>query len=126
MHPPASRSVQSNAPSPNSTDDSFPAVQLPLESPPSDLEEAVRKLRQRPSKELHRAHKHHRRALKALRNDAYDALPESTRERLIQRFQTNLTALNAALEPEQTADDEESPQSRSSSSLVQKALTWLW
>lgn len=105
-----------------SSSDSFASVQLPLDSLPSNLEEAAEALRQCPTEELRRARKHHRRALKALREGAYDALPDETRERLIQRLQANLTALNEALDPDGT----EAESSESSSSLFQKALTWVW
>jgi hypothetical protein len=124
MHPPASSFSQSNAPQAASSD-TFSSVRLPIETPPSDFEEAVQKLEQRPTDELRRARKHHRRALKALRDDAYGALPDATRDRLIRRFQENLTALNTALQTDEP--DAESPsRSQKSSSLFQKALTWLW
>ena len=83
----------------------FTSVQLPLDSPPADLDEAVEALRERPQDELQRARKHHRRALKALRKGAYEALPDDTRDQLIERFQTSLTALNRALKPDQSASD---------------------
>jgi len=110
---------------------SLPSIHLPLDDRPSDYESVVQKLRQRPSEELHRARKHHRRALKALRDGAYDALPDSTREQLIQRFHVNLEALNEALNPDDQAEDDDSlsplsPSGISSSSLFHKALTWLW
>ncbi len=98
MQFPASRSFQSDTSRARSSSDSFSTVRLPLETSPSDFEEAVRKLKQRPTNDLQRARKHHRRALKALRNDGYEALPDHTRDRLIKRFQTNLTALNEVLE----------------------------
>lgn len=98
MQFPASRSFPSDASRARSSSDSFSRVRLPLETSPSDFDEAVRKLKQRPTDELRRARKHHRRALKALRNDGYEALPDPTRDRLIKRFQTNLTALNDVLE----------------------------
>lgn len=126
MSSPASRTRQTAISDAHSTGDPPSAVQLPLESVPSDLDEAVQELTERPEDELRRARKHHRRALKALHENAYEALPEDTRERLIRRLQTNLTALNAALETE--ASDDESPTSTrsSSSSLFRKAFTWLW
>ena len=104
--------------------DSFASVQLPLDSPPSDLEEAVHALRKRPTEELQRARKHHCRALKSLRDGGYDALPEETREQLVQRLQSSLTALNKALEPESSEANTSSGEP--ASSLFQKALTWLW
>jgi len=124
MHLTASSFSQSDA-SRTPSSDTFSSVRLPLETPPSDFEEAVQKLRQRPGDELRRARKHHRRALKALRDDGYEALPDSTRERLISRFQENLTALNEALKTEEPTTETPSTED-SASSLLQKALTWLW
>jgi len=124
MPSPSPRPRQTDISDARSPDDSFASVQLPLDSQPSDLEQAVEALRQRPSEELRRARRHHRRALKALREGAYDALPEETRERLIQRFQTNLTALNEALEPD--GEEAETPSREPAPSLFRKALTWIW
>lgn len=124
MHLTASSFSQSDA-SRTPSNDTFSSVRLPIETPPSDFEEAVQKLKQRPSDELRRARKHHRRALKALRDDAYEALPENTRDRLISRFQENLTALNEALKTEEPTPETPSTED-SASSLLQKALTWLW
>lgn len=121
----ASSFSQPDAPDAPSSD-TFSSVRLPIETPPSDFEEAVQKLKQRPTDELQRARKHHRRALKALRDDAYGALPEHTRDRLIRRFQENLTALNEALQTEEADTEPPSRPQESSSSLFQKALTWLW
>lgn len=70
---------------------------LPLEEPVSDVSAAAQELKQRPLTDLQRARQHHRRALKSLRNGAYDALSENTRLQLIKRFRTNLKALNEAL-----------------------------
>ena len=126
MSSPASRTQQTAISDARSTGDSLSSVQLPLESAPSDLDEAVQELTERPEDELRQARKHHRRALKALREDTYEALPEETREQLVRRLQTNLTALNAALETE-ASDGESSASSRpSSSSLLRKAVMWLW
>lgn len=92
---------------------------------PSDLEEAVEELRKRPAKELREARKRQRRALKALREGGYDALPEETREQLAQQFRTSLTALNKALEAS-TSDPQSSPEaSDKTSSLFQGLLSWL-
>ncbi|MFB6273303.1 MAG: hypothetical protein ABEL51_10465 [Salinibacter sp.] len=124
MPSPSPRPRQTDISDARSPDDSFASVQLPLDSRPSDLKQAVEALRQCPSEELRRARTHHRRALKALREGAYDALSEETRERLIQRFQTNLTALNEALKPEN--EEAETPPRETSSSLFRKALTWIW
>lgn len=88
----------------HSSGDTFSSVQFPLEEPLSDLEEAVHKLEQRPSDELRRARKHHRRALESLHNGAYDALSDRTRERLLKRLHTNLEALKRALDT--TAESE--------------------
>ena len=95
---PASRTQQTAISDARSTGDPLPSVQLPLESAPSDLDEAVQELTERPEDELRQARKHHRRALKALREDTYEALPEETREQLVRRLQTNLTALNKVFE----------------------------
>lgn len=87
--------------SPNSSyssGDTFSSVRFPLEEPVSDLAEAVHKLEQRPSDQLRRARKHHRRALESLHNGAYDALSDRTRDRLVRRLHTNLEALNKALD----------------------------
>jgi uncharacterized membrane protein YccC len=124
MHLTASSFSQSDA-SRTPSSDTFSSVRLPIETSPSDFEEAVQKLQQRPGDELRRARKHHRRALKALRDDGYEALPDSTRERLISRFQENLTALNEALETEEPTTETPSTED-SASSLLQKAFTWLW
>ena len=94
---PASRTQQTAISDARSTGD-LPLVQLPLESAPSDLDEAVQELTERPEDELRRARKHHRRALKALREDTYEALPKETHEQLVRRLQTNLTALNKVFE----------------------------
>lgn len=106
--------------------DAVPSVQLPLETLPSGLEEAVQKLRQRPTDELRRARRHHRRALKALRGGAYESLPEDTREGLMKRLHMNLKALNKALDPDESDADSSSQSRRPASSLFHKALTWLW
>lgn len=124
MHLTASSLSQSSA-SRSPSSDTFSSVRLPIETPPSDFEEAVQKLKQRPTDELRRARKHHRRALKALRDDAYGALPENTRDRLIRRFQENLTALNEALKTEEPTTETPSTE-ESTSSPFQKALRWLW
>jgi hypothetical protein len=121
----ASSFSQSDA-SRNPSSGTFSSVRLPIETPPSDFEDAVEKLRQRPTDELQRARKHHRRALKALRDDGYEALPDATRERLISRFQENLTALNEALTTEEPATETPGRAQSSASSLLQKALSWLW
>jgi hypothetical protein len=94
----ASQPFPSDASRARSSSDSFSSVGLPLEASPSDFDEAVRKLKQRSTDDLQRARKHHRRALKALRTNGYEALPDHTRGQLIKRFQTNLTALNEVLE----------------------------
>lgn len=125
MHPPPSRSPQFDS-SRSDSSDTLSSVQLPLEEPPSDYEKAVQELKERPADELHQARKHHRRALKALRDGAYSALSESTRERLVKRFHTNLKALNDALNSGETDTDSASQSRRPASSLFRKALTWLW
>jgi len=101
---------------------------MPLDSPPSDFKEAVDALRQRPDEELRQARKHQRRALKALREGGYDALPEETREQLAQQFRTSLTALNEALETNASAPSPSSkaPDENKALSLFQKLITWIW
>lgn len=111
---------------------------FPLDEPVSDLEEAIEELQQCPPSELRRARKHHRRALKALRDGAYEALSDGTRDQLIERFQTNLEAMNEALS---TIDEDDtsgnghasttpasSDSSRASTppSQVPTASSWLW
>lgn len=82
----------------------FTAVRMPVEEPIDDLEDAVEKLRDCSSTELHRARQHHQRALESLQNGGYSALSESTRSRLIDHLRDNLEALNLALEPEDASD----------------------
>lgn len=122
MQSPASSSSKSHAwPSDTSGEDS--PVQLPLDTVPPEFEEAVSKLRQRSRDELVRARKHHRRALKALREGAYDALPDETREQLTKQMLTNLTALNEALDDPDTSGERSQTEV---SSVLRTALTWLW
>jgi hypothetical protein len=125
MPPPPSRPPEFDS-SHSRSGDAFASVQLPLEEPPSDYDKAVRKLKERPADELRQARKHHRRALKALRDGAYNALSEGTREQLVRRFHTNLKALNDALNTEAPDADASSQSRRSTSTLFRKALTWLW
>ncbi|MFB6229874.1 MAG: hypothetical protein ABEL04_01860 [Salinibacter sp.] len=98
-------------------DDTFPSAQLPLRQPVADVEEAVRTLEGYPPDELRRARKHHRRALEALRDNAYNALSGDTRKRLVRRFRTNLRILNKALDAADDSDADRtvgsSPQSTS-------------
>lgn len=116
---------QSNDSSSRSSD-SFSSARLPLADVPSDFEEAVEQLAQRPEDELTQARTHHRRALKALRDGAYDALSDETRERLTKQFRLNLRALNQALgETGARTEEDESPPPPSSSSF-QDVLTGLW
>lgn len=122
MESSASSNSQSDVRSVRVTDNGS-SIGLPLETIPSEFEAAVRELKQRSRKDLQQARKHHRRALKALHEGAYDALPEETREQLTKQLHTNLKALNEALE-DGTASDTE-PDS-DASSLFHKALTWLW
>ncbi|WP_332314653.1 hypothetical protein [Salinibacter sp.] len=108
----------------STSSDSFSPARLPLDDPPSDLEEAVDQLRGRPDEELRRAHKHHRRALKALQEGAYEALSDDTRERLTHQFRSGLHALNKALdEPQAPEADADEP---SSSFSFRDVLTGLW
>lgn len=113
---------QSNDSSPLPSD-SFSSAGLPLADVPSDFDEAVEQLAQRPEDELTQARTHHRRALKALQDGAYDALSDETRERLTQQFRLSLHALNQALDDtDAPEEDEPSP----SSSSFQDILTGLW
>lgn len=79
----------------------FSAVRMPVEEPIEDVEDAVQKLKQCSTTEIHRARQHHRRALESLKNGGYSSLSDSTRERLLDHLQTNLEALNQAMD----ADD---------------------
>ncbi|PSQ84838.1 MAG: hypothetical protein BRD40_00810 [Bacteroidetes bacterium QS_1_65_9] len=98
---------------------------FPLDTVPPEFEEAVSKLRQRSHDDLIRAHKHHRRALKTLREDAYDALPEETRDKLAEELLTNLTALNEAEALDDLDSSDGTSQTGDSYSVLRTALTWL-
>lgn len=126
MHASTSRPFQSSDPRDRPSDQTVSSVQLPLQSPPSDFEEAVQKLKHRPVDELRQARKHHRRALKALREGGYDALPDETREQLIARFHTALEALNKALETESSEGNASSQETTSLGALLNDALPWPW
>lgn len=115
-------SAQSDEASPDS-DGSFSPAKLPLDRPASSLEEAVEQLRGRPEDELRRARKHHRRALKALRDGAYEALSEETRERLTNQFRSGLRALNQALDEAGASNPDDGT---SSSTSLGDVLTGLW
>lgn len=117
------------APSSADTTDTFYAVRMPIEQPVSDFEEAVRKLKQCTLHELRRARRHHSRALESLHNGGYDALSEDTRERLVERLQTDLKALNQALDEVDTSNEatDRSETSYSfSSSLWIENVPWPW
>lgn len=105
---------------------SFSSAGLPLADVPSDFGEAVDQLADRPEDELIQARKHHRRALKALRDGAYDALSDDTRERLTHQFRLSLRALNQALGDADAHDGEDEPSPPPSSSSFQDVLTGLW
>lgn len=105
--------------------DSLSSAGLPLADMPSDVEEAVEQLAQRPKDELHQARKHHRRALKALRDGAYDALSDETRERLTHQFRLNLRALNQALDDTGALEGDDGSAPPPSSSSLQDVLTGL-
>jgi len=51
---------------------------------------------------LYQARRHHRHALRALREGCYDSLSSSTRARLVRRLQAGLAALNRTLGAEET------------------------
>lgn len=123
MQSPASASSPPDAWPPSASNGDSP-VQLPLDTIPSEFEEAVSQLRQRSRDDLVRARKHHRRALKALREGAYDALPDETRDKLTEQLLTNLTALNEALDNPDASD--QTSQTEDSYSVLRAALTWLW
>lgn len=123
MQSPASSSSPPDAWPPSASDGDSP-VQLPLDTIPPEFEAAVSKLKQRSRDDLVQARKHHRRALKALRKGAYDALPEETRDQLTKELLTNLTALNEALDPSDAPDQKS--QAEDSYSLLRATLTWLW
>lgn len=76
----------------------FSAVRMPLEEPVDSFAEAVEKLQACSSTELRRARQHHRRALEALRDGGYSALSENTRNNLVSQLQSNLRALNQAID----------------------------
>lgn len=117
-------SPQSDEASSNSGD-SFSPAHLPLDHPASSLEAAVEQLRCRPEEELRRARKHHRRALKALQDGAYEALSAETRDQLVHQFRSGLRALNQALDEAGTPAPEEDASAPSSTSLGD-VLTGLW
>ena len=48
--------------------------------------------------QLHQARRHHRHALRALREGCYDALSSGTRTRLVRRLKAGLVALNRTLD----------------------------
>lgn len=122
----------------------FPSTPLPLSDRPNDYETLVEELEARPPDELRQARTHHRRALEALRGGAYESLSTETRAQLVQRFHMNLKALNEALKDSDSADSNpadtnsadtnsaadsspRAPSSTSSStSLFQRARTWIW
>ena len=54
-------------------------------------------LQGRPLPQLREARCHHRRALRALQGEAYGSIDADTRQRLVQRLQADLKALNAAI-----------------------------
>lgn len=120
----------STVPSPSddaflASSDSLSPARLPLDDPPSDMEEAIEKLQSRPEDELRRARKHHRRALKALQEGAYEALAEETRERLECQFRSGLHALNRALDGTAASEAEHDATSSPSTSF-RDVLTGLW
>ena len=109
MTPPSDTAPESMTSS-RSGSQRFSAVRMPVDEPIDDLEDAVQKLKQCSSTELHRARQHHRRALESLQNGGYTALSDSTRARLIDHLRDNLEALNLALEPDDVPSSNGSPQ----------------
>ncbi len=106
--------------------DSLSPSRLPLDHPPSDMEEAVEQLRRRPEDELRRARTHHRRALKALQEGAYEALSAETRERLTRQFRSGLHALNRAIDETDAPERDEDTASSPSSTSLRDVFTGLW
>ncbi|WP_103029467.1 hypothetical protein [Salinibacter altiplanensis] len=58
--------------------------------------------------QLQQARRHHRHALRALREGCYDSLSPGTRDRLVQRLKTGLVALNRTLDEEAAVQAEPS------------------
>ncbi|MEF8817006.1 MAG: hypothetical protein V5A20_09310 [Salinibacter sp.] len=61
--------------------------------------------------QLYQARRHHRHALRALREGCYDSLSSGTRTRLVERLKTGLVALNRTLD-EETAVHAAPPEGR--------------
>lgn len=104
----------------------FTAVQMPIEGPVDDLDEAVQKLDKCSTTELRRARQHHRRALESLRTGGYTALSDKTRNQLVDHLQNNLTALNRALEAASTGQTETSSREGSLISRLGEAVRSVW
>jgi hypothetical protein len=115
------------SPSPN-TPRRLAAVRLPIDEPIRDADDAVAKLRQCDSTELHRSRKHHRRALESLQNGGYSCLSDRTREDLADRLRENLNALNQVLDANATAEPnyDTSSESASVSSRFRAFFNGLW
>lgn len=80
---------------------------LPLDDPPSNIDELTRQLKTCSPADLRRAHRQHRRALEALTSGRYDGLSDDTRDALIGQLRTHLTALNRARRaPEESSSAE--------------------
>lgn len=110
-------------------------AELPLDEPVSDMADAVRGLKNCPADELRQARKRHRRAVQALRNGAYDALADETRQHLLKRLHANLEVLNRALTKELDSERSDAPsgaQSQSASEAsfspfrLSEMVTWFW
>ena len=135
MTPPSDTAPESMTSS-RSGSQRFSAVRMPVDEPIDDLEDAVQKLKQCSSTELHRARQHHRRALESLQNGGYTSLSDSTRARLVDHLRDNLEALNLALEPDDVPSSNGSPRSEgtkqtedseaSFSTRVKKFIRRLW
>ncbi len=107
--------TSSNSPSSDNASRRLDAVEMPIEEPVGDFDEAVQKLRQCSLRELRRAHQRHRRALESLKQGSYSALSESTRDQLMGDLRRNLKALNHALDATARASDAPDPSEDASS-----------
>lgn len=104
----------------------FTAVQMPIDEPIENFDEAVEELRKCPKNELRRARQHHRRALESLKNGGYNALSDETREELINHLNDNLRALNRALTPRSTESTDRSPEGNSFISRLREMVPAVW
>ncbi|PSQ95571.1 MAG: hypothetical protein BRD55_10055 [Bacteroidetes bacterium SW_9_63_38] len=106
----------------------FAPLQLSIEEPVHNLDEAIVQLKQCDSTELRRARRHHRRALGSLRNGGYSGLSETTREHHSGRLRKNLDAPSHVLASptDADADYESSGDSQPLSSRIRAFSKRLW